>query len=342
MQSKIKKFFKNIPLLNSMYQTIKTRWSSSSAVQMLIMHKVLKYNKLRFKKYAGAFSVSKVKDTAYLTWLYHVVEKGLAMPEMKLGFGQEKVNELGSRLKKYADKYGKDNVTYTVGVGTLKQYQIVHLEKQFKLPEKINRLLDYFKEEVSNYDISGRYTREEFYKNKNTEFPLFANSRHSVRNFDTSIEIQESELIDAVRLAQTAPSACNRQATRVHIITDKQMIKQCLSLQNGNRGFGELANKLLIVTGNLQTVLGAQEFFDLNTNVGIFIMNLSYSLHYQEIAHSILNWYAMPKDDRRLRKIVGIPDEENIVAFIVCGRVPDEFKIAISPRMKTEDIVKIH
>lgn len=150
------------------------------------------------------------------------------------------------------------------------------------------------------------------------------------------------ELIDAIKLAQTAPSACNRQPTNVHIITDYSMIQQCLSMQNGNRGFGDLADKLLIITGDLQTVLGAQEFFDLNTNVGIFIMNLSYALYYHQIGHCILNWYAMPNIDRSLRKITKIPKEENIVAFIVCGYVPDKFKVAVSPRFKVEDIVTIH
>lgn len=143
-------------------------------------------------------------------------------------------------------------------------------------------------------------------------------------------------------MAQTAPSACNRQPTRVHIIENKELIKQCLSLQNGNRGFGNLADKLLIVTGNLQTVLGSQEYFDLNTNVGIFIMNLSYSLHYYEIAHCILNWYALPKTDKNLRKIVEIPEEETVVSFIVCGKAPKEFKIAESPRVPVDEIIKIH
>ena len=44
----------------------------------------------------------------------------------------------------------------------------------------------------------------------------------------------------------------------------------------------------------------------------------------------------------RLHKIVDIPEQENVVAFIICGKASNEFKIAISPRNETNDIVKIH
>ena len=51
----------------------------------------------------------------------------------------------------------------------------------------------------------------------------------------------------------TAPSACNRQYVRVHSVGDIEMKKAILSLQNGNRGFGENADKLLVVTADHQT-----------------------------------------------------------------------------------------
>ena len=113
-------------------------------------------------------------------------------------------------------------------------------------------------------------------------------------------------------------------------------------MQNGNRGFGYLADKLLVVTGDLSTVLGAQEFFDLNTNVGIFIMNLSYALHYHKVAHCILNWYVLPKADKKLRQILELPENETVICFIVCGSLPKEFKIVSSPRITAEDIYMLH
>lgn len=341
MKNSLKKLIKKIPFMFNFYHLLKDKWNQSKCSQKIIMLRVLRYNKTRFLQYSGAFKNSKGKDMAYLTWLYHVIEKGLAMPNMRLGFGQEKVKELGKQLEHYVNAYGKQDVTCQAAVETLHQYKMVHEQAGYVLPADIVRVLNSFAEK-RECDQEREYTRDLFFKNKNAAFPIFAQSRHSVRNFDTSKKIPIDELIDAIWLAQTAPSACNRQATHVHIITDSSMIQQCLSMQNGNRGFGDLVDKLLILTGNLQTILGAQEFFDLNTNIGIFIMNLSYALSYHEIGHCILNWYVMPNFDRRLRKITNIPEEENIVAFIVCGYIPEEFKVAISPRLKVEDIVTIH
>lgn len=341
---KIKTALKKNPIIYDTYQKLKLTWNCSKLSQMIIMNKILKYSKSKFYRYAGAFHKSRVQDTAYLTWLYHVVEKGLAMPNMKIGFGEKKVGELCEKLENYKANYGIENVTYLSGVETLYKYRHVHQDLGFELPTNISNAIDRLTQNMNLEEnmLEGGYTRDSFYKNNRAEYPVFASSRHSVRDFDTKKDLALGELIDAIKTAQTAPSACNRQPTRVHIVTSKAMIEECLAMQNGNRGFGNLANKLLIVTGDLQTILGAQEFFDLNTNVGIFIMNLSFALHYHEIAHCILNWYAMPKEDIRLHKIVGIPDQENVIAFIVCGKAPNEFKIAISPRVETDEIVKIH
>lgn len=339
---KVKDIIKSIPLIYNIYQNMKKGWINNKISQYIMMNKVLKYNKKRFIKYSGVFHPSKIRDMAYLTWLYHVIEKGLAMPKMRLGFGQDKVKELLSLILLYEDRYGKDNVTYNTAVGVLKEYDRIHKEKNYILPKEITDSLEKICKENIDIQMNNEYTRTKFFKYKNSNFFQFATSRHSVRNYDTNIDIEIEDLIKAIQLAQTAPSACNRQAARVHIVSEHQLIKKCLKLQNGNRGFGHLANKLLIITGNLQTLLGSQEFFDLNTNVGIFIMNLSYALHYYEIVHCILNWYVLPKDDIHLRKILNIPQEENIIAFITCGKAPKDFKIAISPKLNTEEIIRIH
>lgn len=60
-------------------------------------------------------------------------------------------------------------------------------------------------------------------------FPDFIKSRHSVRNFAGTIQIKQ--LINAIEMAMTAPSACNRQPSRVHIITSKDLIQRCLAFQ---------------------------------------------------------------------------------------------------------------
>ncbi len=308
-----------------------------------IMRSISKYYINRFYKYSGAFNDTKRKKDAYITWLYHVIEKGLSMPNMKLGFGKEKIQELCKIIKEYQveDEIGKKTIEAAVSV--LLEYQRVHRRLQYKLPNELERIIELIKKKYPDVKPINQqeFRKEDFFKYTNSEFSLFSTSRHTVRNY-TQEEIKTEEIIEAIDLAKNAPSACNRQHTRVHIVTNKNLINRCLKMQSGNRGFGHLANKLLIVTGDLSVVLGASEFFDLNTNVGIFIMNLCYALHLNQIGCCVLNWYAMPKQDKELRKIINIPDEENVVAFIVCGKVPDKFKIAESPRINVENLYTIH
>lgn len=161
-----------------------------------------------------------------------------------------------------------------MAVNVLKTYSAIHRENSYRLRDDIQSKID----ALPNFEIEEiykktDYTAEEFFSKRDCAFPEFADARNSVRSYDTGKSIPLDDLIDAIRIASTVPSACDRQPARVHIITDREKVKKCLALQNGNRGFGQLTDKLLVVCGDLRTVLGAQEYFDLNTNVGIFSWN---------------------------------------------------------------------
>ena len=309
-----------------------------------VMDITLNYYKDRFLNYSGAFFESEEKDTAYMTWLYHVVEKGLSMPNMRPGFGKEKLLELCGLIEKYANKYGTHGTAFLSAIAVVKEYERVHESMGYAIDTEVKNSIQKIQLQYPDIEPINQknVTEEEYFSLNEAPFSQFSYSRHCVRNFDTTKSIEINQIIDAINLAKNAPSACNRQPSRVHIITNKKMILSCLNMQNGSRGFKELTDKLLIITGDLRTVLSAQEFFDLNTNVGIFVMNLCYALHLQKIGCCILNWYALPKDDLKLRKIAHIPEEENIVCFIACGKVPNSFKLAESPRNEVEKYYTLH
>lgn len=305
--------------------------------QKRMMREITKYYNNRFLKYSGCKEKSYIRDGAYMTWLSHVIEKGLAMPNMRLGFGKDKILELLKFIDEYEKKYRKNDMPYIMAINVLKVYREVHQKNNYKIDDTIQRQIDALPD-VQSKEVCQKfeYTAEDFFAQRNSPFPEFAEARKSVRNYDVRKRVSLDDLIDAIKIARTAPSACDRQPARVHIITNRDKVNRCLALQNGNRGFGYLADKLLVICGDLRTVLGAQEYFDLNTNIGIFLMNLSYALYYKKIGHCILNWYALPDVDKKLRQIISIPEEENIAAFIVCGVVPENFNIAVSPRFEVE------
>lgn len=305
---------------------------------------MIEYYTHRFEKYSGCFQKTETSELAYLTWLYHVIEKGLAMPNMKKGFGKERLVELLDLIEKLENE-GKSNFeSVKSAIATVIEYRDIHRKLNFEIDPTIGKRIDNIRirHREINPLVHKIWSREEYWTQPIRSYTDFVSSRHSIRNFDQTSNVDICDIIKALNTAVLAPSACNRQPSRVHIIETPELIQQCIRLQNGNRGFGHLTNKLLVITGNLGTVLLPQEFFDLYTNVGIFIMNLSYSLHEQHIAHCILNWYASPEVDKKLRDLLELPAEENVVAFIICGNVPEHFKVVSSPRNKAEDMYLIH
>lgn len=298
------------------------------------------YDAYRFLKYSGAFGCkTREQMRANIIMHYHVIEKGLTMPGRRLCFGKDIVCKLMNKIMSFEDKYGSDDqVIHAVGV--IKAYWELHrtsAEIQNDEDGFWRNLQDFLdKRSEIKAAVQPHYTRAEFYKNKNAQFPEFAHARHTLRHYSTKI-LDIAKLRKAVQVAASTPTACNRQHCRVYCLSNKSVMAEVLAIQGGNRGFGHLADKLLIVTANLEDISLIRERTDLFINGGMFLMNLCYSLYYYEIAHCVLNWSRLPEEDLRLRKILKIKDSETVIAIITCGETPNEFDVCASPRKPSEE-----
>ncbi|MCA1920535.1 MAG: nitroreductase family protein, partial [Flavobacterium piscis] len=123
-------------------------------------------------------------------------------------------------------------------------------------------------------------------------------------------------------------------------IREKTTKEKALALQNGNRGFGFLADKILVVTEDLNYFLSIAERNEAYINGGMFSMNLLYALHFYGIGACPLNWCAEKSNDMALRKLCLIPENEIIIMMIAIGGIPDKFMLASSPRIRPESIIK--
>ena len=309
---------------------------------------VFKYDKRRFLDFAGALhAVSKDARRAEIVMEYHVLEKGLTMPQRHLAFGRWTVWHLIDLLGAWRTKEGdfSDGQVKTA-VQVLLAYEKLHRDMQYDETKDAEfwQKLHFFTATVQGLFSpmqEPHLKRETLVAARDASFPQFAASRRSVRNF-TGEPISVSTLKEAVALAMTAPSACNRQHTRVHAVTSPQLKRELLQLQQGCRGFGDKAGAFLVITACLGCVRWPEERNDLYTNAGLFLMNLSYALHWHGVAHCILNWSAEPSRDRKLRQCLSLPEEEEIVAVVACGCAPEEFDVASSPRRSVDEIFTEH
>jgi nitroreductase len=310
------------------------------------INKCFRFDRRVFVKYSRAIKTKEPNHIlAKIAINTHIIEKGLTMPGMRHGFGQQVVSDTIMLCHTWAESYDKSNPVYIQAIRTIQEYRLLHQKLNYTFSKEFGEILESFAEENKGIDASCQLVfegAEQFFSKRNAEFPEFARSRHSVRNYsDENIPVQQ--IMDAIDLAQTAPSACNRQSTRVHIITDKKQISDILALQNGNRGFGHLANKLLIITFLIPNYTSAKERNMGYIDTGFFSMNLLYALHYNQIAACTLNWCDSSKDDSKLRSIVHIDENEKISHFIVCGYAPKQtFKVAKSNRLNGNLITTVH
>lgn len=273
---------------------------------------------------------------------YHALEKGLTMPQMRYGFGTKKIVHLVNDILIYQKKYG-NNEQVSQAIRVLMEYNEVHKAANHSLPLEVSNALGKLVEISSAVDNTTQYsfTKESFFKDINKPFPVFSQSRHTVRNYSDS-EVDIDTLLEAVSIAQSAPSACNRQATRVYIYQDKDKIKQILELQRANRGFGHLANKVIVLTADIGYSHGLYERHQIYVDGGMFAMNLLNALHHLRIGACALNAYFSHSRANEIKKVGAIPQSENLIMIISCGIPPANFKVARSLRYPTQDIVTVN
>lgn len=267
----------------------------------------------------------------------HVLEKGITMPERRLGFGEKRVRNIIESCEAVIRKNGSEYEEVQVAISDLYQYLEIHNEAEYQLPKDIVQGIEWLKQYLKETKKCWTVQKENYFK-KTNDFKEFAESRHSVRWFSKT-KVDNQILLNAIHLAQTAPSACNRQATRVKIISSDNGKRICCKYQNGNRGFGENADKWLLITTDLRA--WSHKHIDIAlVDAGIFTMNLLYSLHYYKIVACTLNAHFDSKKCKEFCKEIGIPEAEIPVAFIVIGNAEDNFMIPQSARLGLERIIQ--
>lgn len=277
----------------------------------------------------------------YLTKNNHIIEKGLALPEPRLGFGQPKIINLIAKTEIYEKAYGIDELVRSIRK-TLIDYMEFNKDKGFVFSEG-------FEETVTDFLSRGTTVGEGGLKNINkitastlnlSEFNEFALGRVSVRDF-SSESVPDSLLYSAVEVARSAPSVCNRQGWKVHYYKDKVKIKEILIHQNGNTGFTDVIDKLIIVTADAKAFT-SYESNQIFIDGGLFSMNLLLAIHAAGLGSCPLNTCYPFFTEQKVKAISEIPDNERLIMMIGVGCLKESYNVAYSPRNPTTDIFTSH
>jgi nitroreductase len=292
----------------------------------------------RYVKNANCDYYASQKRFIYvLTSNYHVIEKCLAMPNFEPGHGKERVEVVVGDLFKYRELgFDLQHPQYIAAMQAVQEYDQVHKKLRYKLPERLQADIDWLLKGTNIQEHHQPYvTREDFFTHLNEGFEKFARSRHSIRAYSDK-NIEEKTIRKVVDLARTTPTACNRQPNKTYVVGDKEMIKQIASLQGGGRGFAENANKMFVVTSAVEP-FGYSEPMETYKAGGMYVMNLLYALHAYQIGTCPLMWSGEKGRDKQLRKLIGVPDNEEIIMLVAAGYPIDTFTYVTSVRNSLEE-----
>lgn len=291
------------------------------------------------------FNNNKLPDKAnlefYLTKQYHIVEKGLALPNPRPGFGAEKIKLLLDKGNLYIQKYGTSQLTSSIAQ-CLMDYLAFNDRVDYAIDAKTKNNIDTFisKNDLSHKGGAKQISKESIEILAKKPFNEFVKSRYSIRDF-SDIDVPIAIINDSIDLAKFAPSVCNRQSWQVHYYNDKPLMKELLTIQNGNGGFTDCINGLMIITGDIKgfTKYESNQLF---VDGGLFSMNIMLALHYYNIGSCPLNTCVPFVVENKIKKLAGIPKNERLIMMLAVGNLKEEFKVAVSQRRSTAAILKVH
>lgn len=286
------------------------------------------YKRFKRNSFVNGVYKNQYQYEAQIIKMYHSIEKGLAYSKFRAGFGRQNVDELVSAMENYSREYDIEAFFYKTALSVLKEY----IAK--------NELFGYVDNDLKNKIESlkgtpnkcGGVINYEFFANSQYEsYDEFVYSRHSIREFsDVPVEIERIK--EALALAQYTPSACNRQGWKTRIVVDKDKIKKILANQNGNRGFGENIDKLLVITSDIRYFSKDREIHQPFIDGGMYAMNVLHALHSKNIATIPLSASLRDDQEEAVRECIKLDDAEVLILFIGIGNYLKEVFVTKSER----------
>jgi glycosyltransferase involved in cell wall biosynthesis/nitroreductase len=307
------------------------------------------YDFARYLLYSGnlyAVHSDRTKLESLILMHTHKIEKALALKEPR----EIEAVQI-TRLVRYMERYSKNGdrnsipiLSACVALSKYTEYFGFKLHKHSsRVAKSLHAFLMNYAEQIEENRIqSGTKTyqaRSAAEKNTTIDYDFFVRSRHSIRNFSNT-PVPREVLNRAVDQAKYTPSVCNRQSWRVHVFENEIEKKKALSVQNGNEGFGDSADKILLITCDMRCFFTSRERNQYFIDGGMFSMSLIHALHAAGVGSCALNLSTYSYQDFKLHRLLGIPGYEAPIMMMAIGYPPDNLEVACSHRIPVQRLIR--
>lgn len=279
---------------------------------------------------------AKLRNRIYIQT--HIIEKGLSLKDVRLGFGVPKVKHLLSYVEKYYKKYKEGYILY-FSLSVIQKYIEFHNEHDFTVDEEIIQKFNQLIELASNgtnvatklYEGGTRHVKKEEIIGTDFDFADFIKKRHSVRSF-TGKPVSMDDLKEALRITEYTPSACNRQPWVIRVFTQKENIQKILGIQQGSRQFKDDVSAVILISSSYNS-FAISEKDQPYVNGGLYAMTLLYALHSKGLGAIPLNMGLKPKEVEKIKKLANLGVTDAPVMLIAVGDISGTLNVANSCRV---------
>ena len=277
---------------------------------------------------------------ALLVFLSHRIEKGLSHSDFRPCFGRKTLVQLGEIIQEWIRLgYSADSFEFRLALSAIKAYRNRHLACGCALPcefasgfSGLDEFIESADEEMSGVVAVGDEVLE------GDQYADVLRRRHSIREYGAD-NPDESKLLEAINIAMTAPSVCNRQSQRVIVVKSAAKVKEILDAQGGWRGY-DYPPVLLIITSSLTSFVSSTERNEPYVDGGIFTMALLGALELMRLAACPLNAMFEADNERAIRRAACVPEGEVMVCIVSVGTRPQSVLCPRSARKEATDVVR--
>jgi nitroreductase len=309
------------------------------------LSKQYKHDKYRFyTNFSNEDKNNLGQINAKLIFRAHQIEKGLSHRDFRASFGKGPLEVLSQLIATYNESgFPKDGKAYVNALSVLHAYIDKHNDLGEKLPEQFNTWFGNVMDEIEacTSTIAGvsMFTREEKENNHKVDYKTLFENRHATREFsDEPVDL--AKVKNAIQISMKTPSVCNRQSSRVRVITNPDKIRDALNVQGGFTGY-KMPPCLILVTTDTSSFIGIGERNQVYTDGGLFSMSLMNGLEYEGLGVCPLHAMFEIGTECQIREILDVPMNENLIMFMVVGNFNEENYYCKSFRYDAEDVTKV-
>ena len=265
----------------------------------------------------------------------HRLEKGLLFRNKKPFFAEGFVELTIDRLKSCLQSEVLDKGTKNWSVAVLNEYfGVVRKNKNIEIAfQKFSKLgLENSNPNCVPYKSLNRVKSKISYES----FFDLTKKRRSVRYFlDKKVDINLIE--KAVKAMLQSPSACNRQSFNLYYYTEIEQVKKITALPGGVSGYE--VPSVMVITVKYDGYFEERDLFAPIIDVSISLMSFLLALETLGLSSVVINWSQNQKNNREVRHLVPIDEDEVVVMLVGVGYPDPEGLIPYSAKRDVKQVI---